>query len=108
MIALPTAMLAGEMVATAVNGHQADQRSLVTYTNGTSTRFTQSLSDWCLPQNLQESRGARPWRIGSDRLARPMRRPVDLDEAFLSTDGAKTVKKHHVCRIIAMWCVLAA
>ena len=34
------------LLATAVNGPQANQTFVVTYTDGTTTRFTQSLSDW--------------------------------------------------------------
>jgi predicted alpha-1,2-mannosidase len=37
-------------LATAVNGNQADQTFTVTYTDGTSDTFTQSLSDWHTPQ----------------------------------------------------------
>ena len=40
------------LLATAVNGPQANQTFVVTYTDGTTTRFTQSLSDWWSgPQN---------------------------------------------------------
>jgi hypothetical protein len=34
-----------------VNGSQLSQAFVVTYTDGTSTTFTQSLSDWGGPQN---------------------------------------------------------
>ncbi len=34
------------LLATAVNGRQLDQPFVVTYTDGTTSRFTQSLSDW--------------------------------------------------------------
>ncbi len=39
------------LLATAVNGNQPDQAFVVTYTDGTTTSLTQSLSDWCTPQN---------------------------------------------------------
>jgi Chitobiase/beta-hexosaminidase C-terminal domain/PQQ enzyme repeat len=39
------------MLATGVNGNQANQSFIVTYTDGTTTTFTQSLSDWFTPQN---------------------------------------------------------
>ena len=39
------------LLATAVNGAQANQPFIVTYTDGTSTPFTQSLSDWHYPQS---------------------------------------------------------
>jgi subtilase family serine protease len=35
------------VLATAVNGAQGSQTFTVTYTNGTTTTITQSLSDWC-------------------------------------------------------------
>ena len=37
--------------ATGVNGNQANQTFTVNYSDGTSTSFTQSLSDWFTPQN---------------------------------------------------------
>jgi hypothetical protein len=40
-----------EMLATGVNGNQPSQTFRVTYTDGSSTAFTQSLSDWYTPQN---------------------------------------------------------
>ena len=52
-IALPTGHDSTvNLLATAVNGNQANQTFLVTYTDGTSTSFRQSLSDWCSPQNF--------------------------------------------------------
>ena len=39
------------MLATGVNGNQANQSFIVTYTDGTTTTFTQSLSDWFTPQS---------------------------------------------------------
>ncbi len=40
-----------KMLATAVNGNQASQNFIVTYTDGTSSLFQQSLSDWFTPQS---------------------------------------------------------
>lgn len=39
------------LLATGVNGNQSGQTFTVTYTDGTTTSFTQSLSDWCTSQN---------------------------------------------------------
>ena len=39
------------MLGTGVNGNQASQTFTVTYTDGTTSTFTQSLSDWYTPQN---------------------------------------------------------
>jgi len=40
-----------ELLATGVNGNQIAQNFTVTYTDGTTTTITQSLSDWYTPQN---------------------------------------------------------
>jgi hypothetical protein len=39
------------MLATAVNGSQSSQTSIVTYTDNSTASFTQSVSDWANPQN---------------------------------------------------------
>jgi hypothetical protein len=39
------------MLATGVNGNQAGQTFVVTYTDGTTSSITQSLSDWYTPQS---------------------------------------------------------
>ena len=39
------------LLATAVNGNQANQNFTVTYSNGTTSTFTQNLSDWYTPQS---------------------------------------------------------
>jgi hypothetical protein len=40
------------MLATCVNGSQASHSFTVTYTNGTTSSFTQSMSDWANPQKF--------------------------------------------------------
>jgi hypothetical protein len=40
-----------KLLATAVNGNQAAQSFTVTYTDGTTSSFKQSLSDWFTPQS---------------------------------------------------------
>src|SRR5262249_57813300 len=39
-------------LATGVNGNQANQTFTVSYADGTSQTFTQSISDWFTPQNF--------------------------------------------------------
>ena len=39
-----------KLLATGVNGSQANQTFTVTYTDGTTATFTQSISDWAIPQ----------------------------------------------------------
>jgi len=52
-ITLPAASFSTlRILATAVNGNQASQTFTVTYTNGTTTTITQSLSDWFTPQSF--------------------------------------------------------
>ncbi len=40
------------MLATGVNGNQSSQALTVTYTDGTTSSFTQSFSDWVHPQSF--------------------------------------------------------
>ncbi|GGH15751.1 hypothetical protein [Silvibacterium dinghuense] len=47
------------LLATGVNGDQASQTFIVNYTDGTSTTFTQSLSDWFTPQTYSGESEAR-------------------------------------------------
>jgi len=50
-IPLPTGNFASlSFIGTGVYGNQLNQAFIVTYTDGTSTTFTQSLSDWGTPQ----------------------------------------------------------
>ncbi|MGA8429908.1 MAG: hypothetical protein WB729_08810 [Candidatus Sulfotelmatobacter sp.] len=59
IVTLPAGQFSGlELLATAVQGNQASQTFTVTYTDGTSSKFTQSLSDWFTPQKYpHESEG---------------------------------------------------
>jgi len=51
-VALPSGQYSTlKLLATGVNGNQASQKFTVTYTDGSSSSFTQSLSDWFSPQN---------------------------------------------------------
>ncbi|MGA9025930.1 MAG: chitobiase/beta-hexosaminidase C-terminal domain-containing protein [Steroidobacteraceae bacterium] len=51
-IALPAQYgSAVNVVASGVNGNQANQTFVVTYTDGTTSTFTQNISDWNTPQN---------------------------------------------------------
>jgi hypothetical protein len=59
-VTLPGAeFTAVKILATGVNGNQPGQTFVVTYTDGTTTSFTQGMSDWYTPQNYPgESRAA--------------------------------------------------
>ncbi len=51
-VALPTSQFTTlKLLATGVNGNQPAQPFTVTYTDGTTSSFAQSLSDWYTPQN---------------------------------------------------------
>jgi hypothetical protein len=51
-IALPAGQYSSlRMMATAINGSQTSQTFKVNYTDGTSTSYTQSMSDWFTPQS---------------------------------------------------------
>jgi hypothetical protein len=92
-IALPTGHdWTVNLLATAVNGYQANQTFLVTYSDGSSTSFRQSLSDWCSPQNFAgESQVSKmAYRIGPSGASNLG--PVYLYGYSFATDGAKTVK----------------
>ncbi len=52
-IVLPAGQFSSlKMLAAGVNGNQASQVFVVTYTDGTTSTFSQSLSDWFRPQNF--------------------------------------------------------
>jgi len=57
-----------QMLATAVNGNQASQSFVVTYTDASTTTFPQGLSDWFFPQNYTRESKAIPmgYRNNSD------------------------------------------
>lgn len=59
IITLPSGQFSGlALFATAVNGNQTAQTFTVTYTDGTTSKFTQSMSDWYTPQKYpHESEG---------------------------------------------------
>ena len=57
-----------QMLATAVNGNQASQSFVVTYTDASTATFVQGLSDWFSPQNYAGESEAIPmgYRNSSD------------------------------------------
>src|SRR5262249_25056711 len=56
------------LLGTGVNGNQPNQVFTVNYTDGTSTSFTQSVSDWFTPQNYAGEAKAltMPYRLDSN------------------------------------------
>ena len=57
-----------KVLAVGVNGNQELQTFTVTYADGTSSSFTQSLSDWAVPRNFtgESAAVAMPYRLTSD------------------------------------------
>jgi hypothetical protein len=58
-VALPAGKFASlALLATGIEGNQTSQTLTVTYTDGSTTKFTQSFSDWYTPQKYpHESEG---------------------------------------------------
>jgi hypothetical protein len=92
-IALPAAHGSTvKLLATAVNGSQPNQTFLVTYSDGTTTSFYQSLSDWYSPHGYSgESKASTmAYRIAPSGVTNIG--PVYLYGYAFSTNSAKTLK----------------
>jgi len=92
-ILLPSGEFSGlELLATAINGNQAAQTFTVTYTDGTTSKFTQSLSDWFTPQKYpHESEGVIMAYRNSDNGTKD-NRTFNLYEYRFVLNKAKTVE----------------
>jgi hypothetical protein len=92
-VALPSGRYAAvNLLATAVNGDQRNQTFVVTYTDGTSSTFTQSLSDWVYPQSYAgESKVAQmAYRISSS--GSESAGPIYVYGYRLPVDATKTLQ----------------
>ena len=80
------------LLATAVEGNQASQTFTVNYTDGSNSKFTQSLSDWFTPQNFHaESEAvAMPYR-NFDNGTKD-KRTFNLYAYHFSLNSTKTVQ----------------
>jgi hypothetical protein len=80
------------LLATAVNGNQPNQTFIVNYTDGTSSSFIQSVSDWYTPTNYSgESQALKmAYRIGPTGATSSG--PVYLYGYSFALNSAKTVK----------------
>lgn len=78
------------LLATGVNGGQLSQVFTVTYTDGSTASFTQSLSDWCTPQLFPGESNAilMPYRDNS--IGTRDTRPMTLYGYSFSLSKAKT------------------
>ncbi len=92
-VALPAGKFSTlKLLATGVNGSQVSQKFIVTYTDGTTATFAQSLSDWCTPQSYTgESKAIlMPYRDNSNGTRDT--RAMTLYGYTFSLSNAKTVK----------------
>jgi hypothetical protein len=80
------------LLATAVNGNQPNQTFIVNYTDGSSSSFTQSLSDWFTPQKYAgESQALQmAYRIAPSGVSSSG--PVYLYGYSFAVNSAKTVQ----------------
>ena len=92
-VALPAGNFATlKLLATGVNGNQANQVFVVTYTDGTTTTINQSLSDWFYPQSFPgESRAiSTAYRVAA--AGTTSTGPCFIYGYTFAINAAKTVK----------------
>ncbi|HEX4145463.1 MAG TPA: fibronectin type III domain-containing protein [Pirellulales bacterium] len=91
-ITLPAGLdSAVDLLATAVNGSQANQTFTVTYTDGTSTTITQSLSDWAAPQGYAGESVALTTGYRNTSKGGRDTSTFNVYGYSLATDGTKTI-----------------
>ncbi len=79
------------MLATGANGNQPSQIFTVKYTDGTTSTFTQSLSDWFTPQNYTGESVAVPMGYRDQNTGNKDNRTFYLFEYSFTIDLSKTV-----------------
>ncbi len=79
-------------LGTAVNGNQANQTFVVTYTDGSTSSFTQSLSDWYTPQSYAGETTASTMAYRLESGGRRDNRTFRLYAYSFALNSAKTVK----------------
>ena len=91
-VALPAGLYSAiKLLATGVNGAQSAQVFKVTYTDGTSTTVTQSLSDWFTPSNFAGESKAMTMAYRDNGAGQRDNRTFYLYEYALALNPAKTV-----------------
>ena len=80
------------LLATAVNGGQSNQSFVVTYTDGTTSTFTQNVSDWFNPQNFAGESQALKMASRISPTGASSAGPVYLYGYSFTLNSAKTVK----------------
>jgi hypothetical protein len=80
------------LMATAVSGSQTSQAFKVNYTDGTSTTFTQSMSDWFTPQSYAGEIDAAPMSYRNTNSGGRDSRTFHLYNYTFALNSAKTVQ----------------
>ena len=80
------------LLATAVQGNQLSQTFTVTYTDNTTSTFTQSMSDWFTPQNYAGESVALSMAYRNMYTGTQEARTFDLNGYSFALNSAKTVK----------------
>ncbi len=80
------------LLAAGVNGNQLNQTFTVSYTDGTTSTFTQSLSDWCYPQNYPGESQAIKMTYRDNSTGTRDTRPVALYGYSFNLPKGKTVR----------------
>jgi hypothetical protein len=81
-----------KLLATGVNGNQANQTFVITYTDGTTTSVTQNLSDWFTPQKYAGESTASTMSYRLTPTGGQDARTFYLYGYSLAINKAKTVK----------------
>ncbi len=91
-IALPTGDdSAINMLAVGVNGAQPNQTFTVTYTDGTTQTFTQSISDWAVPQDYPGESTALTTAYRNSSNGTEQAQQVNVYEYTFTLNPSKTV-----------------
>ena len=92
-VALPAGQFTSlKMLATGVNGNQTGQAFTVTYTDGTTATFTQSLSDWYTPQSYSGESEAVTTNYRDNSTGTTDGRVFYLYSYSFNLNSAKTVR----------------
>jgi alpha-mannosidase len=81
-----------KLLATGVNGSQTSQKFTVTYTDGSTSTFVQSLSDWCTPQGYAGELNAILMTYRDNNNGTRDTRPMTLYGYTFNLASGKTVK----------------
>jgi len=81
-----------KLLATGINSNQTSQRFTVTYTDGTTTAITQSMSDWFTPQNYAGESQAMTMNYRDNSTATTEGAAFHLYGYSFALNNAKTVR----------------